>query len=139
MAAKQRIRLTDSLIAPLRTCSREYTVWDSHLLGLGIRVRTSGGASFVLLRKVGAARGSSLSDRSPRTVSMTFAVGAMLLWRLRHPKPGTGRRIRRRCSAISFQGPRRPLSQIVLGFCDSNYKTGKESHDHAPWYVSQLV
>ena len=52
MAGKQRIRLTDAAIARLRPCEREYTVWDTRVAGLGVRVRPSGGASFVFLRKI---------------------------------------------------------------------------------------
>ena len=52
MAGKQRTRLTDASIARLRPCKREFTVWDTRVAGLGIRVRPAGGASFVFLRKV---------------------------------------------------------------------------------------
>ena len=52
MAGKQRMRLSDSVIARLRPREREYTVWDTRVGGLGVRVRSSGGASFVFLRKV---------------------------------------------------------------------------------------
>ena len=51
MAAKERMHLTDAGIARLRPREREYTVWDSRVPGLGVRVRPSGGVSFVLLRK----------------------------------------------------------------------------------------
>jgi len=51
MAGKERIRLTDAGVARLRPREREYTVWDTRTPGLGVRVRPSGGTSFVLLRK----------------------------------------------------------------------------------------
>ena len=51
MAGKERMRLTDAGIAHLRPREREYTVWDTRTPGLGVRVRPSGGTSFVLLRK----------------------------------------------------------------------------------------
>ena len=51
MAGKKRMRLTDAGIARLRPREREYTVWDTRTPGLGVRVRPSGGTSFVLLRK----------------------------------------------------------------------------------------
>ena len=51
MAGKERMRLTDSGIARLRPREREYTLWDTRTPGLGVRVRPSGGTSFVLLRK----------------------------------------------------------------------------------------
>ena len=53
MAARERSRLTDAAIARLRPREREYTVWDSRVAGLGIRVRPSGGRSWVLLLDAG--------------------------------------------------------------------------------------
>ena len=53
MARKGRTRLTDKGIARLRPREKEYTVWDSRVAGLGVRVRPSGGKSYVLLRKTG--------------------------------------------------------------------------------------
>ena len=52
MAGKQRMRLADSVIARFRRREREYTVWDTRVAGLGVRIRPSSGASFVFLRKV---------------------------------------------------------------------------------------
>ena len=51
MAGKERRRLTDAAIARLRAREREYTVWDSAVPGLGVRVRPTGGKSYVLLRQ----------------------------------------------------------------------------------------
>ena len=53
MAAKDRMKLTDAAIARLRPREREYTVWDSRASGLGVRVRPSGGRSWVLLLDAG--------------------------------------------------------------------------------------
>ena len=53
MAGKHRMRLTDAAIARLRPREREYTVWDSRVAGLGVRVRPSGGRSYVLLHEAG--------------------------------------------------------------------------------------
>ena len=50
MPARERVRLTDAAIARLRPREREYTVWDSRAPGLGVRVRPSGGRSYVMLR-----------------------------------------------------------------------------------------
>ena len=50
MPARERKRLTDAAIARLRPREREYTVWDSRVAGLGVRVRPSGGRSYVMLR-----------------------------------------------------------------------------------------
>ena len=36
MAARERIRLTDAIIARLRPRDREYTVWDTRVAGLGV-------------------------------------------------------------------------------------------------------
>ena len=53
MSGKERVRLTDAAIARLRPREREYTVWDSRVPGLGVRVRPSGGRSYVLLQEAG--------------------------------------------------------------------------------------
>ena len=57
MAARERMRLTDAAIARLRPREREYTVWDSRVPGLGVRVRPSGGRSYVLLCDAGGRSG----------------------------------------------------------------------------------
>lgn len=51
MAGSERMRLTDASIGRLRPREREYTVWDSKVPGLGVRVRPSGGRSYVMLRQ----------------------------------------------------------------------------------------
>ena len=53
MRKTQRARLTDAAVARLRPREREYTVWDSRVPGLGVRVRPTGGKSYVLLRPTG--------------------------------------------------------------------------------------
>ena len=53
MAGRERMRLTDAAIARLRPREREYTVWDDRAPGLGVRVRPSGGRSWVLLVSAG--------------------------------------------------------------------------------------
>ncbi len=47
----QRRRLTDAGIARLRPETREYTVWDTQMAGLGVRVRPSGSRTFIYHRK----------------------------------------------------------------------------------------
>ena len=49
----RRKRLTDAGIARLRPEALEYTVWDTRIAGLGVRVRPSGYRTFVYHRKVG--------------------------------------------------------------------------------------
>ena len=53
MPARERRKLTDAAIAGLRPRAREYTVWDSRAPGLGVRVRPSGGKSYVALVETG--------------------------------------------------------------------------------------
>ncbi len=45
----RRMRLSDRAVARLRADSSEYTIWDTRVAGLGVRVRPSGHRSFVLL------------------------------------------------------------------------------------------
>ncbi len=45
----RRMRLSDHGVARLRAASSEYTIWDTRMTGLGVRVRPSGHRSFVLL------------------------------------------------------------------------------------------
>ena len=69
MAGKEIMRLTDAAIARLRPREREYTVWDSRLPGLGVRVRPGGGKSYVLLRQSpGGSRRVSLGPVSVRKI-----------------------------------------------------------------------
>ena len=50
----RRQRLTDATIARLRPEPREYTVWDTRVPGLGVRVRPSGSRTYVHHRTSGA-------------------------------------------------------------------------------------
>ncbi len=45
----RRMRLSDRAVARLGAASSEYTVWDTRVTGLGVRVRSSGHRSFVVL------------------------------------------------------------------------------------------
>ena len=70
MAARERMRLTDRAVARLRTREREYTVWDSQVTGLGVRVRPTGGRNYVLLEDAGGrSRRVSLGPVSLKTVA----------------------------------------------------------------------
>ena len=53
MPASDRKKLTDAAIGRLRPGEREYTVWDRTVPGLGVRVRPTGGKTFVLLEEAG--------------------------------------------------------------------------------------
>ncbi len=46
-----RRKLTDAGIVRLRAGAREYTVWDTQIAGLGVRVRPSGSRTFIYHRK----------------------------------------------------------------------------------------
>ena len=63
----QRRRLTDAGIARLRPEAREYTVWDTGLAGLGVRVRPSGSRTFIYHRKT--ARGVKKMSFGPVALS----------------------------------------------------------------------
>ncbi len=69
MASKERMRLTDAAIARHRPREREYTVWDTRFAGLGVRVRPSGGRSWIFLRNTGGGtRRISLGQAELKTV-----------------------------------------------------------------------
>ncbi len=53
MAGRERMKLTDAAVARLRPREREYTAWDTRVAGLGVRVRPSGGRSWVMLQDRG--------------------------------------------------------------------------------------
>ncbi len=70
MSGRKRMRLTDAAVARLRPREREYTVWDSRAPGLGVRVRPTGGKSWVLLRQsAGGSRRVSLGPVETASVA----------------------------------------------------------------------
>ena len=69
MSNVKRTRLTDAGIARLRPREREYTLWDSRVAGLGVRVRPGGGKSFVYIHTSGGrTRRVSLGQTASKTV-----------------------------------------------------------------------
>ncbi len=70
MPARERSRLTEAAIARLRPRAREYAVWDSRVPGLGVRVRTTGGMTWVMLEDAGGrSRRVSLGPVSTMSVN----------------------------------------------------------------------
>ena len=53
MPARERRRLTDAAVRRLSPRAREYTVWDRSVPGLGVRVRPTGGMTWVVLENAG--------------------------------------------------------------------------------------
>ena len=69
MPARERSRLTDAAISRLRPRAREYAVWDSRVPGLGVRVRPTGGMTWVMLEDAdGRTKRASLGPVSTMTV-----------------------------------------------------------------------
>ena len=65
----RRKRLTDAGIARLRPERREYTVWDTRVPGLGVRVRPSGLRTYIHLRKsTSGVKKSSLGPATSRGI-----------------------------------------------------------------------
>ena len=63
-----RMRLTDAAVGKLRPRRAEYTVWDTRMAGLGVRVRPTGSRSYVYLGPVpGDARGPRKHTLGPAT------------------------------------------------------------------------
>ena len=72
MPGRERVTLTDAAIARLRPRDREYTVWDRRVPGLGVRVRPTGGQSYVLLQNA-AGRSRRVSLGPVTTMSIAEA------------------------------------------------------------------
>ena len=85
MAGRERMKLTDAAIARLRLREREYTVWDSRVAGLGVRVRPSGGKSYVLLQELGG--GSKRVSLGPVGVKSLEEVRRECHARRANPEP----------------------------------------------------
>lgn len=65
----RKMRLSDRVVARLSAASREYTVWDARIAGLGVRVRPSGHRSFVVLdSRNGSSRRRTLGSVTRMTV-----------------------------------------------------------------------
>ena len=63
-----RVRLTDAAVGKLRARPAEYTVWDTRMAGLGVRVRPTGSRSYVYLGPChGGARGPRKHTLGPTT------------------------------------------------------------------------
>ena len=75
----RRLRLTDAAIARLKGESAEYTVWDTRTPGLGVRIRPSGGRSYVYLGPVGTEAAARRHTLGPATrLSLADARYAVL-------------------------------------------------------------
>ena len=99
MTGTERMRLTDAGIARIRPREREYTVWDTPTPGLGVRVRPSGGTSFVLLRKTdGRSTRLSLGPVTSRSVDHARRQCHALM-----AKPDTEHPTKRTCKAPLFR------------------------------------
>ena len=105
MAGRERMRLADAAIARLRPREREYTVWDSLVVGLGVRVRPTGGRSYVLLEDAGG--------RSRRV-----SLGPVLL--------KTVAEVRRECHGRKAEpeaaGAPRPVAPLFRDFVEGAWK-----------------
>ncbi|MCY4608108.1 MAG: site-specific integrase [bacterium] len=65
----RNMRLSDRAIARLGAASSEYTVWDTRITGLGVRVRPSGHQSFVVLdNRTGNSKRRTLGPTTRMTV-----------------------------------------------------------------------
>ena len=85
MAARERMKLTDAAVARLRPREREYTLWDSRVPGLGVRVRPTGGKSWVLLLDAGGR--TKRVSLGPVTTKTVADVRREALDRLAGPQP----------------------------------------------------
>ena len=86
MPARERGRLTDAAIARLRPRAREYTVWDRAAPGLGVRVRPTGGKSWVMLEDAG--RGTRRVSLGPVSTMTVAEARRVCLGRRANPETG---------------------------------------------------
>ncbi len=99
MPARERRKLTDAAIVRLRPRAREYAVWDSRVPGLGVRVRPTGGMTWVMLEDAeGRTRRVSLGPVSTMTVDE-----ARREYHKRRANPETGRPVHSPCAVPTFQ------------------------------------
>ena len=71
----RRLRLSDPNITRLRAEKAEYTVWDTHTRGLGLRIRPSGYRSFIFLdQRDGVSKRHTLGQVSLLDVSQARAL-----------------------------------------------------------------
>ncbi|MCY4609784.1 MAG: tyrosine-type recombinase/integrase [bacterium] len=65
----RKMRLSDRAVVRLNAASSEYTVWDTRITGLGVRVRPSGHRSFVVMdNRNGASKRRTLGPVTHMTV-----------------------------------------------------------------------
>ena len=83
MTGRRTMRLTDAAVEKLKPAGTEYTVWDSRVAGLGVRVRPSGHRSFVwhehsngapIRRSVGSAALMTVEDARRECVALQNGV-----------------------------------------------------------------
>jgi integrase len=51
-------RITQAALKSVQTTGREFTIWDDVITGFGVRVRTTGAKSYVVVYRAGAGRGA---------------------------------------------------------------------------------
>ena len=116
MPARRR-RLTDAGIAKLPPEPREYTIWDTRLSGLGIRVRPSGHKSFVHLRRGVGERRATLG---PATLITVEAARRRCVAREAQAEPER----RERCLALTFGEFVAEVRPVWLGHCKPSTRSG---------------
>ncbi len=116
MPARDRRKLTDAAIERLRPRAGEFTVWDRSVPGLGVRVRPTGGKTWVLLEEIGG-RAKRVSLGPVSTMAVAEARRACHQRRAR-PEPAE---------------PARPMSAVPLfrEFVEGEWK-GPHFHRYKP-------
>src|SRR5262249_17958465 len=70
------LRITKRLVDRLKPQATEFAVWDSKLPGFGVRVRPTGGMSYVVVYRVGSGRGAPVRRYTIASVGKTTPEAA---------------------------------------------------------------
>lgn len=84
------VRITKRVVDALKPTDAEYFVWDSDLIGFGVRVRKSGAASYVIKYRVGSGRNAPTRRLTIGSVGTLTPDGARRAAKVKLAQAATG-------------------------------------------------